>query len=99
MGETFDAIIGRTFGFLTTKDVRVIWRDGQLYVCSSPTDIAVFASEKPVKKSGMYLAKIGDQTLRLQPPGCGSCRRRVQQSAIGQMSAQTIIDSVASIGA
>ena len=95
----FDAIFTRTHGFLTARDVRVVWKDGTLYVCKTPTDIAAFQTDAPVKRGGYYHVQMGEATLRLQPPGCGSCRRRIQQSPVGRMTVDDIVAAVAHVDA
>lgn len=94
-----DVIVSRVHGLVNAKDCRVIWSDGQLYICKSPTDISVFACDEPRKNAGSWKVRVGEAAMRFQPPSCGSCRARVKASAIGQMSAEDIIASVAGIGA
>lgn len=92
---TFDAIASRTHGALSVRDVRIVWDDGTLYVVHTNGDVAAFATEAPKKVGGMWTVQIGEAALRFQPPGCGSCRARVQSSVGGQMSLQAIRDRVA----
>jgi hypothetical protein len=94
-----DVIASRVQGVVQARDCRVIWQDGHLYVCRSPTDIAVFACELPKKSGGMWRTTVGEDTIVFRPPGCGSCRARVLASPIGQMTREAIVASVASIGA
>lgn len=84
-------VASKVHGPMTARDVRVVWADGQLYVCKSPTDIAVFTSPEPKKRAGMYQAEIGEGVLRFQPATCGSCRQRVMKSPVGQMSVADIV--------
>lgn len=95
MGDVFDMIASRVAGLVVARDCRVVWADGYLYVCRSPTDITVLASDKPRKIAGSYRVQVGDGQVVMTPPGCGSCRRRVQASPIGQMTVQQIIDATA----
>jgi hypothetical protein len=90
----FDIIASRTHGLVKAKDVRVVWTDGHLYICQSPTDITVFACDQPIKRGGMWKVQVGESTITFQPPGCGSCRARVKASPVGQMSVEEIVASV-----
>lgn len=90
----FDAIIQRTFGFVQARNCRAVWTDGRLYIAKSPTDVVSFESEAPVKHAGTYRVMIGDQALRMQLPGCGSCRARIEKSPLGKMTAAEIVAAV-----
>lgn len=91
---TLDTIASRTFGLVQARDVRVVWRDGRLYIAKSPTDVITFECAAPVKSAGTYRVQIGEAALRFQVPSCGSCRRRIQQSEVGRMSTEDIIAAV-----
>lgn len=92
MADVFDMIASRVQGFVTARDCRVLWTEGHLYVCRSPTDITVLATDKPKRQSGMYRIQLdGGANITMTPPGCGSCRRRVMASPIGQMSVDAIV--------
>jgi len=96
----FDVAASRVFGLVTARDARVVWADGVLYVARSPTDVAAFSSEKPPRRrSGVYEAQVGEAMIRIQPATCGSCKRRILASPVGQMSVQAVIDAVAAVGA
>lgn len=94
-----DVIASRVYGLVNAKDARVVWTSGWLYVVRSPTDIIAFECSKPTKHGGTYKAKLAEGTITFLPPGCGSCRRRVQASAIGQMSVTQIVSAVESVDA
>lgn len=94
MADVFDMIASRVQGFVTARDCRVLWTEGHLYVCRSPTDITVLATERPRKLAGSYRVQLeGGAKVMMTAPGCGSCRRRVQASPIGQMSVDAIVAS------
>lgn len=94
-----DTIASRVHGLVTARDVRIIWQDGRLYVCHSPASIEVFECEEPQRSAGSWKAKVGDLVLRFQPPGCGSCARRVKASPIGKMTVDEIVAAAASVQA
>jgi hypothetical protein len=75
---------------VVARDARVVWAEGRLYVIRTPTDIVVFETDEPKKRSGQWEAKVGEGFVRFMPPGCGSCRRRIESSPIGRMSRQDI---------
>lgn len=91
IGDVLDIVASRVTGLMTAKDVRVVWHEGWLYVCKSPTDIAAFQCDEPKKKGGYYKTMIGVEALGMVPPGCGSCRKRVRESPVGQMSVEQIV--------
>ncbi len=93
-----DVIASRVLGVVNARDVRIVWRDGWLYVARSPTDIASFACEQPKRHGGSFRVLIGEGTLTFYPPGCGACKRRVMASPVGQMSADEIV-AAAGVGA
>jgi len=94
--SVFDTIIQRTHGYIAMKDLRVIWKDGKLYLAKSPTDITVLdCPQPPTKSAGTWKTIIEDKGLRLQTPSCGSCRARMQRSAIGQMTVDQIVEAAA----
>lgn len=94
-----DMIASKVSGAAIARDCRVVWTEGVLYVCKSPADIQTFECERPKKVAGSWTAHVGEAVVRWQPPGCGSCRRRVMQSPVGQMSVDEIAASVQSVDA
>lgn len=94
-----DTIASRVHGLVQASDVRVIWQDGRLYVCHAPDNIQMFECDEPQQSAGSWKAVIGEQVIRFQPPGCGSCARRVMASPIGQMTVDDIVAAVASVQA
>lgn len=94
----FDTIASRVRGLVTASDCRVVWTEGHLYICRTPTDITVFECEVPKKIAGSYRTQVGEGTIVVTPPGCGSCRRRVAASPVGQMSVEQIVGAAASVG-
>lgn len=93
MADVFDMIASRVQGLVSARDVRVVWADGHLYVCKTPTDITVLACEKPKRMPGSWRTQVGEANVVFTPPGCGSCRRRVMASPIGQMSVDAIVSA------
>lgn len=92
--EVLDVIASRFTGPIKVRDVRVVWTNGTLYVCKSRSDIKAFSCEEPTRKGGYYQVMIDGQIASFQLPGCGTCRRRVQASPVGQMSIEEIVASV-----
>lgn len=85
-----DIVASRVHGAVTAKDCRVVWTEGKLYVVRTVADIVVLDSPEPKKIGGAYKASTEQGDVRIQPPGCGSCRARVRASDIGQMSLEQI---------
>lgn len=92
-------VASRVHGLVTAKDCRIVWTNGRLYVVRTTTDIVSFSCDAPKKHGGTYKAVVGASAITMQPPGCGSCRRRVLASPIGQMSVAQIVAAVESVDA
>ena len=89
-----DVIAGRVHGAVQAKDARVVWKDGHLYVCDSVSGrIASLETTEPKRYGAFYKCETSTRTITFQPPGCGTCRRRVASSKVGQMSVDEIVAS------
>lgn len=88
---TFDAVASRIHGAVKGRNVRVVWQDGRLYVAKTPTDVVVVTSQAPQKTGGSFKASTLDGDVTIQVPHCGSCRRRIETSAVGQMPLADIL--------
>lgn len=89
--SVLDEIASRVYGALKGKDCRCVWADGWLYVVRAVTDIVAVECEMPKRAGGTFKTLVDGQALTFLRPGCGSCRRRVQASPIGQMSVDDIV--------
>lgn len=90
-----DTVASRVYGagLKRGKNVRVVWADGRLYVARSVDDVVIFNTAKPVRVGGQFKAVLDDGTdaLVFQVPSCGSCKARIQSSAVGKMSRDAIL--------
>lgn len=87
-----DVIAGRVNGAVTAKDARVVWTDGRLYVCDSVSGrITAVESSEPKRYGAYYRCESGGRNITFQPPGCGTCLRRVKASKVGRMSVEQIV--------
>lgn len=92
MSSVLDMIAGRVHGAVKARDVRILWTDGLLYVCHSASgSIVAYPCERPKRHAGSWVTKLTEGDVRFTAPGCGSCRRRVAESAVGRMSVEDIV--------
>lgn len=90
-----DTVASRVYGagLKRGRNVRILWAEGRLYVVRSVDDVVIFDTAKPVKGGGQYKAVLtdGKDAIVFQVPSCGSCRSRIQSSAVGQMAQDAIL--------
>jgi len=86
-----DVIAGRVHGAVQAKDVRIVWTDGVLYICHTSGKIESLRTTEPTRYGAFYKCETDTKNVTFQPPGCGSCRRRVAASKVGQMSVEEIV--------
>lgn len=94
-GAILDTVASRVYGagIKRGRNVRIVWSDGRLYIASSPADVVVIATKPPTKGGGGYRALLedGSDAVTFIVPSCGSCRRRLETSKVGQMSRDAIL--------
>lgn len=76
---------------MQAKDARVVWTDGRLYVCEISGAVTSYETTEPKRYGAMYKCETDSRNITFQPPGCGTCIRRVKASKVGRMSIEQIV--------